>query len=147
MPVQTAFMGGDPGHTGEEAGKWDSKEEAVFEESIQDFSDCSWCGWCDRKDWWIPWLCAPCCISFLIKWVHSSKAILQAIPLLSESNAGWGIVERKEKPTQNIYQSKHIWTAALQGEQGLNVIKLSPSAMGPIFKIWKALSNTVLLPE
>lgn len=36
--MQTVYMGSDPGHTGREAGKWDSKEEAVFEEPIQDFS-------------------------------------------------------------------------------------------------------------
>lgn len=31
IPVQIVYMGGDPGHTGREVGKWDSKEEAVFE--------------------------------------------------------------------------------------------------------------------
>ena len=38
--MQIVDMGGDPGHIGREVGKWDSKEEAVFEEPIQDFSDC-----------------------------------------------------------------------------------------------------------
>ena len=137
-------MGGDPGHAARKVDKWDIAEKRQHLKSPLRISlaDCGWCDWCNRKDWWIPWLCARCSVSFLIKWVHSAHTILQAIPLLSESSAGWGTVERKEKPTWNMYQSTHVWIAALQGEQGFNIINLSPSAMGLIFKIWKSLSNT-----